>query len=109
MKLLPEERDWLKIFTRGIRRSFPGRLELVMVFGSKARGEAGLHSDLDVLVILRGDGHLKSRVRLLGYELALGKDVVPSILVYTIQEFEQRKEHRSVFVEAVEREGVVVS
>jgi len=34
---------------------------------------------------------------------------VPSILVYTIQELEQRREHRSVFIEAVEREGVVVA
>jgi len=84
MKLLPEERNWLEAFIHGIRRSFPGRIERVMIFGSKARGEAGPQSDLDVLVILRGDGHLKSRVRLLGYELALGTDVVPSILVYTV-------------------------
>ena len=109
MKLLPEEKDWLDSFIGEIRRAFPGALERVMVFCSKAREDANHDSDLDVLVVLRGNEDLKSRIRLLGYELALGKDVVPSIVVYTVQEIEQRREHRSVFVEAVEREGVVIS
>ncbi len=109
MKLLPEEKEWLDSFIREIRRDFPEMLERVTVFGSKARGDANPDSDLDVLVILRENGDLKVHIRQLGYELALGKDVVPSIAVYTVQEIEQRKEHRSVFVEAVEREGVVVS
>jgi len=109
VKLLPEEKDWLNSFIGEIRRDFPGALERVMVFGSKAREEANPDSDLDVLVVLRGNEDLKSRIRLLGYDLALGKDVVPSIAVYTVHEVEQRREHRSVFLEAVEREGVVVS
>jgi predicted nucleotidyltransferase len=81
----------------------------MMVFGSKAREDASPDSDLDVLVVLRENKDLKSRIRLLGYDLALGKDVVPSIVVYTVQEIERRREHRSVFVESVEREGVMVS
>jgi predicted nucleotidyltransferase len=80
-----------------------------MVFGSKAREDASPDSDLDVLVVLRENKDLKSRIRLLGYDVALGKDVVPSIVVYTVQEIERRREHRSVFVESVEREGVMVS
>jgi len=117
VKLLPEGKDGLDSFIGEIRHGFPGTLERVMVFGSKAREDANHDSDLDVLVVLKGKEDLKSRIRLLGYELALGKDVVPSIVVYTVQEVEQRREHRSeqrrehrsVFVEAVEREGVVVS
>jgi len=109
VKLLSEEKKWLDSFVGEIRRGFPETLERVMVFGSKAREDASPDSDLDVLVVLRGNEDLKSRIRLLGYDLALGKDVVPSIVVYTVQEIEQRREHRSAFVEAVEREGVVVS
>jgi len=109
VKLLPEERVWLNDFIEAIRHGFPGLIKQVTVCGSKAREDATPDSDLDVLVIIKGKEDLKSRIRLLGYELALGKDVVPSIAVYTVQEIEQRREHRSVFVEAVEREGVVVS
>jgi len=109
VKLLPDEKDWLDSFIREIRRIFPGVFERMMVFGSKAREDASPDSDLDVLVVLKENEDLKSRIRLLGYELALGKDVVPSIVVYTVQEIEKRREHRSVFVESVEREGVMVS
>ena len=109
MELLAEERVWLNDFIEAIHRTFPGLIKQVTVFGSKAREDATPDSDLDVLVIIKGKKDLKSRIRLLGYELALGKDVVPSIAVYTVQEIEQRREHRSPFLEAVEREGVVIS
>lgn len=109
MELLPEEQSWLDGFLRTISRRFPNKIEQVLVYGSKARGDAGPDSDLDILVVLKDDTVPKSSIRLLGYNLASQKDVVPSILVYTVQEIEQRRKHRSVFIEAVEREGVVVS
>lgn len=109
MKLLPEEREWIEAFSQSVRESFPGRVQRVVVFGSKARGEATPDSDLDVLVVVsEADWASKSRIRLLGYELALGKDVVPSIVVYSADEFRRRKESRSVFVESIERTGVAV-
>lgn len=109
MKLSQEEQSWLDSFIRTIQQRFPDKIERVIVYGSKARGDAGPDSDLDVLVVLKDDTVSRAGVRLIGYELALQTDVVPSILVYTIQELEQRREHRSVFIEAVEREGVVVA
>lgn len=109
MKLSNEEQTWLDSFIRTIQQRFPDKIERVIVYGSKARGDAGPDSDLDVLVVLKDDTVSRAGVRLIGYELALQTDVVPSILVYTIQELEQRREHRSVFIEAVEREGVVVA
>lgn len=109
MELSKEEQSWLDSFITSVQDRFPRKIRQVLVYGSKARGDAGSDSDLDVLVVLNGDAAPKSSIRLLGYELALGKDVVPSILVYTVQELEQRRKNRSVFVEAVEREGVVVS
>lgn len=108
MKLSNEEQKWLDSFIQTIRERFPGKIDRVIVYGSKARGDAGPDSDLDVLVILKDDSASKTGVRLIGYEFALETDVVPSILVYTVQELEQRRKHRSVFIEAVEREGVVV-
>ena len=109
MKLSSEERTWLDTFLRAIRQRFPHEIEQVIIYGSKARGDARPDSDLDVLVVLSEEGTSKDSIRLMGYELALSTDVVPSILVYTSQELQQRKRERSVFVEAVEREGVMVS
>ena len=109
MNLTKEERNWLDSFVRAIKERFPDKIERVVVYGSKARGDASPDSDLDVLVVLKDQTVPKAEIRLLGYEMSLQTDVVPSILVYTAQELEQRKENRSVFVEAVEREGVVIS
>lgn len=109
MELLNEEKIWLDSFIRTVRWRFPEKIKRVIVYGSKVRGHARPDSDLDILVVLRDNTVSKAGIRLIGYELALEADVLPSILVYTVQELEQRRKHRSVFIEAVEREGVVVT
>lgn len=108
MRLDTEEKEWLDRFVDELSRRFPEAVDRVIVFGSKARGDADSDSDLDVLVVATGDEKLKTSIRILGYELALRENVVPSIVVYTSEEFEQRRQNRSVFIESVERDGVVV-
>ncbi len=108
MRLDTEEREWLNRFVGELSRRFPEAVDRVIVFGSKAREDAHSDSDLDVLVVATGDEKLKASIRTLGYELALLRNAVPSIVVYTAEEFEQRKRNRSVFIESVERDGVVV-
>ena len=108
MKLNAEEKEWLDRFVDELSRRFPEAVDRVIVFGSKARGDDNSDSDLDMLVVATGDEKLKTSIRTLGYELALSKNVVPSIMVYTTEEFEQRRQNRSVFIERVERDGVVV-
>ena len=108
MKLSSEEKTWLDTFVHAIRQRFPDKIEQVIIYGSKARGDARADSDLDVLVVVSDHSVSKESIRLIGYELALLTDVVPSILVYTSEELQQRKRDRSVFVEVVEREGVMV-
>jgi predicted nucleotidyltransferase len=80
-----------------------------IIFGSKARGDAKPDSDLDVLVVIReGDWRLKDALALPGYDLAIGTDVVPSILICTIDEWHRLKDRRSAFRDAVERDGVSI-
>ena len=108
MRLHTDEKEWLDRYVDELSRHFPEAVDRVIVFGSKARGNDDSDSDLDVLVVATGDEKLKASIRILGYELALLKNVVSSIVVYTTEEFEQRRQNRSVFIECVERDGVVV-
>ena len=109
LKLTTEEQAWLDAYRRNLHERFPGQIEDLIIFGSKARGDAGTDSDLDVLVVLRaGDWQLKDTLALVGYDLAIGTDVVPSIQIYTIAEWGRLRQRQSVLLEAVERDGVSV-
>ncbi len=110
MKLSPEEQAWLDAYRRELAERFPGLLEEMTVFGSKARGDPGPESDLDVLVILReGDDARKQAVRLLGHRLAAESDALPSIMVYTREEWTLRERGGSPLYRAVRRDGVRVA
>jgi predicted nucleotidyltransferase len=109
LALTPEEQSWLEAYRQALHQQFPGLVQDIIIFGSKARGTARPDSDLDLVLILReGDWRLKDAVSLPGYELSIGTNVVPSLQVYTAAEWQQLRAWQSVFREAVERDGVSV-
>jgi predicted nucleotidyltransferase len=110
MRFTREEQAWLDAYRKELAEQFPGLVEQIIIFGSKARGTATPDSDLDVLLIIReGDWRLKDALVAPGYDLAVGTDVVPSILVYTEQEWEDRRRLHAPFWQTVDRDGVRVS
>jgi uncharacterized protein len=44
----------LRRYVEALERRFGGRLVSVVLFGSRARGEAGPESDIDALIVVRG-------------------------------------------------------
>ena len=107
--LTPAEKKWLKTYRRELLEQHPGAIEQMLLYGSKARGDAGPDSDLDVLLIVRNQyARRKSKLRWIGYLLAAGSDVVPSILAYTADEWDKLKQFESPFRRNVERDEVRV-
>ncbi len=110
MTLTPEEEQWLKDYQQLLVQRFPGLVERIVIFGSKARETATADSDLDILLVIRGGGwQLKDQVTEPGYELSVGTNVVPSIMVYTQEEWEQYQRDEAPFWQTVTRDGVVVA
>ena len=103
------ERAWLDEYRDALKARHPGAVVRMVIYGSKARGDAREESDLDVLLVVKdGAGRLKRPLRDIGYELAATADAVPSILAYTQEEWEDRKRRGFPFPQAVEHDGVSI-
>ncbi len=81
----------------------------VILFGSRAKGDARENSDIDLVVILSGDVDMKAREAIydMAYDIDLEYDVVLDVSVYSKKEWERYK-NVLPFAVNVEREGVVV-
>jgi len=80
------------------------RAKAVVLFGSHARGQAGMDSDVDLLVIAESDlpRHKRSRqLHLMFKPYPFAMD----ILVYTPKEIETEREFELSFISRVLREG----
>ena len=109
LKLTREEQSWLNDYRKAIEGKHPGVVHEMLIYGSKARGQAHAESDLDVLLVITNKaGGLKKKLRRIGYLLAATSNVLPSIIAYTQEEWESRRRNRSSFRQAVERDAVRV-
>ena len=103
------EKPILENFKRRVEQRFPGEVVRLVLFGSKARGDASIESDIDVLVVVRStDWKLGDEIRDIGYELEIAHGVVLSIQVMGQAQYQELKARGSTFLENVEREGVAV-
>ncbi|MBI3302222.1 MAG: nucleotidyltransferase domain-containing protein [Deltaproteobacteria bacterium] len=107
LQLTSDEQAWLNAYCKTLTDLHPGTVVRMVIYGSKARGNAHPDSDLDVLLIVKdGAGSLKRELRRIGYVLAATSEVVPSILAYTEEEWESREKSGSSFRQSVERDAV---
>ena len=105
--LHPEEQEWLAQFRETLAARFAGVVVNMVLYGSKARGDAREDSDIDVLLVVRNAAaHLKRPLRHVAHDLAATSYALPSIAAYTEAEWAELGRLRSPFRAAVERDGV---
>jgi predicted nucleotidyltransferase len=74
LKLTREERAWLNDYRKAIEGKHPGVVHEMLIYGSKARGQAHAESDLDVLLVITNEaGSLKKKAT--AYRLLAGRDL----------------------------------
>lgn len=79
--------------------------ERIILFGSRARGDADEHSDYDIIVIKYTDSPFLDRLRdMVPYIVEFGR--AAEILVYTPEEFEKMQDTCLGFI--VQKEGIVL-
>lgn len=97
----PHQRAF-KVFAERARDALGESIHELLLFGSAARGEArGIDSDVDVFVVLDGEG--EDELRDIAYAVQLEYGVVVSLHVKSRDRFEERKDHP--FIKNVLRDG----
>jgi predicted nucleotidyltransferase len=79
------------------------------VFGSRARGEAGEYSDMDVFIeVERLDKEMEDRIRYIAWEVGFEHLLHISPLVFSRHEIEEPPIRSSFIVQNIVEEGVKV-
>lgn len=81
------------------------RPERIYLFGSHARGDAGPHSDFDLLVVVPDEAPPERRRSRLAYEALGGTGTAADVLVCTRSYFEARRHLKASLPGTVLREG----
>lgn len=82
----------------------------IILFGSRARGDADAFSDMDVVVILEGeaDDHSKDVVSDCAWEAGFESGIVVVPIVFSRTEWETDSSRHSLLGKAVAQEGLAV-
>jgi predicted nucleotidyltransferase len=85
-------------------------LDKLILFGSRARGDAGQYSDIDVVVVLKDDADEQDfdYVSDCAWEAGFEYGIVIVPVVFTKNEWENGPERYSLLAQAVEKEGVPI-
>jgi predicted nucleotidyltransferase len=107
LSLPTHEREALAVFAQRLYAHCGGRVRSVILFGSKARGDSGPDSDVDVLVrLLDDDPHLQSDVRRLAARVSLEYGLLLSVRAVSRSQWERMTHYRSPLFRTLETEGI---
>ena len=67
LKLTSDEQAWLDAYREALNKQHPGIVQEMLIYGSKARGQAHAESDVDGILIVKNDAKaLKRELRRIG-------------------------------------------
>ena len=108
MAMTPELRSVLDELKGRLEGLYGARLARLVLYGSQARGDAGPHSDIDLLIVLREPvrpGEEIARTSRDVAEISLAHDAVIMSVFVSESDYLQRQ---GPFLRNVRREGIVL-
>jgi len=108
--LTKREKEALRTLVEGLHQSLGEDLVKVILFGSKAKGQAKRRSDIDLLVVV-GNRDLPTQKRIIEQvvETELHHNIYRlSPMIYSVEDYEERKKMGVPFISEIETDGVVL-
>ncbi|MBA3047923.1 nucleotidyltransferase domain-containing protein [Patescibacteria group bacterium] len=108
-KLSQKEKLALKEFKKELKKKLSNRLIKIILFGSKARGDARKDSDIDVLIIVK-----RKSERTMNFifdkkiEIDCKYNVFISPKIYTADEYSYYNSIPTIFMHFISQDGVII-
>ena len=103
------EKKVVRSFVKELRDNLGNKIVRVVLFGSKARGDFGKESDIDIFVLVREKTfQIRDKVGDLTADYLFDYDIPLSPVLYDLYEYQRNKELGSFFFENVEKEGILL-
>jgi len=108
LKLKDNEINALQEFKQKLLKVFPDAI--IILYGSKARGEDREFSDIDVLVLVDGNvnNSLEEDVFSVAFQVELKHDVIFGVIVYSKEFWNSRLGKSMPLHWSVDKEGILV-
>ena len=104
------ERESLETLVQRLYARYDDQIQSVVLFGSKARGDAKGDSDIDVLVVLTNDDpYLRSKIRRLAARVSLEYDILISLFAVGRSHWENLSGYRFPIYQAIQAEGITLT
>ena len=108
-RLKPFERRAVEAFVEALRRDLDSRLLLLVLFGSKARGDDMPDADIDFLVVTEGEARdLDKRLSLLSSTIDIEHNVLVNVLLFSRERWTDFAERRAAFWQNAQRDGMLL-
>jgi predicted nucleotidyltransferase len=105
--LTPNERNATREYVARIREHFPDHIRAVMLFGSKARGDADAESDIDLLVLVDVEtNQFRSELWHIASDVSLEYNVVLSPRVFGQTRWDETRRIRLPLYRAIVADGI---
>jgi predicted nucleotidyltransferase len=106
MKILDKYRKAVDEFVERVLDKYSDRIDSIILFGSVARGEAKEESDIDILVIWKGDEAEGWRAMTgLAFDVLLDEEEYISVKVLGLEDLKAE----NPFIKNVMREGIKIA
>ena len=94
-------------FVEAVRDRFDGQVRAMILFGSRARGEAEPGSDMDVLVVMGSvDVSISKKIRHLAVEVWLKHGIYISTRVWSQAHWRRLAELQTLLYQNIRRDGI---
>jgi len=108
LAFLPErDRRAVEAFVERVWQTHSDRVQQIILYGSKARGDSHAHSDIDVLLIVNEeDWRFRHAVSGIAADVSLAYDVLIGSRIIGRERWAKMRRHRFTFCDNVQADGI---